>query len=325
MAKIGYKHPPEFGRQISKRMMGHTVSDETRKKISKIHKGTERPKILISEDDLRHNFVELGKSVRDCAAIFECSVDVIWKRLHKYNINNPNSIRYAPTKEWLIENYVTKQLTMEECAKLLGCNATTVLYHLKKHCIPRRGNGYKLKSIPKEWLIENYIEKGLSSFECGRLWGCDYQIILKALNHHNLLPHNPVKKSKERMRELINSGEWDLHGDGNPNWRGGKAFFPYCPKFNEDFKEHIRNKFGRKCFLCGAGEAKKKLPVHHIDYNKNSICNGRNWAFVPMCYSCHSHSNGRRYYYFNLLIYYWLANPAINFNAPVIFDDSFRR
>lgn len=103
----------------------------------------------------------------------------------------------------------------------------------------------------------------------------------------------------------------------NPRWLRGISFGKYCFKFNKSFKEHIRNKFKRICFNCGKNELenKKKLHVHHIDYNKNSICNGKEWAFVPLCSSCHTSTNSNRWYWFNLLINYWAMNPEINFNC----------
>jgi len=101
-------------------------------------------------------------------------------------------------------------------------------------------------------------------------------------------------------------------GPEAPNWRGGISFEPYCEKWNEKFKERIRDKFGRKCFLCPTKKDRIKLCVHHIDYAKNSICNGKEWAFVPLCQSHHAATNWNRWYWFNLLISYWLLNPDIS-------------
>jgi hypothetical protein len=102
-------------------------------------------------------------------------------------------------------------------------------------------------------------------------------------------------------------------GPGSPKWKGGPQ--KYCFKFNRRFKEHIREKFGRKCYLCETTEKEngRKLSVHHIDYNKNSICNGKEWAFVPLCDHHHAKSTADWHYYFNLLINYWAMNPEINF------------
>lgn len=100
-------------------------------------------------------------------------------------------------------------------------------------------------------------------------------------------------------------------GEKSPAWNGGKSFEPYCTKFNNAFKERIRDKFKRSCFLCGAHENGKRHHVHHIDYNKTSICNGRSWAFVTLCSPCHTKTNFNRWYWFNLLINYWALNPEI--------------
>jgi len=106
-----------------------------------------------------------------------------------------------------------------------------------------------------------------------------------------------------------------LIGDKNHNWRGGKRIL-YCELFNNKFKEKIREKFDRKCFICGEHEEEniKRLSVHHIDYFKASICRGKDWAFVPLCMSCHSQTNYNRYFWFNLLISYWTSNPEIHLN-----------
>lgn len=107
-------------------------------------------------------------------------------------------------------------------------------------------------------------------------------------------------------------------GEKSPMWRGGVSFDPYCPKFNEMFKERIRARFSRTCYLCPITEYENgiKLSIHHIDYAKNSICNGKEWAFVPLCKYHHSKSNFDRWYWFNLLINYWATNSEINLESP---------
>jgi hypothetical protein len=105
-------------------------------------------------------------------------------------------------------------------------------------------------------------------------------------------------------------------GENHPAWRGGISFGKYCQLFNDKFKEKIRNRFGRKCFLCGKDQDEmcRKLSIHHIDYFKASICRGKDWAFVPLCGSCHGKTNYNRHYWFSLLINYWLSNPEIHLN-----------
>ena len=97
----------------------------------------------------------------------------------------------------------------------------------------------------------------------------------------------------------------NLGAENSPNWKGGISFEPYCPKFNESFKESVRDKFGRVCLLCNKSEEEngRKLDVHHVDYNKECLCNEIECEFVPLCISCHSKtSNGDREYYEKLLL-----------------------
>ena len=140
--------------------------------------------------------------------------------------------------------------------------------------------------------------KGLSTWNKGkpRTWYCS-----------GFSGHSHSIDTKTKMSE-------DRTGSGNSNWRGGLSYEPYCYKFNGIFKESIRSKFNRTCFNCGITEeeyminkaTKQRLYIHHIDYNKNDLCNGKSWAFIPLCPSCHSKTNFNRWYWFNKYVYYWI-------------------
>jgi len=101
-------------------------------------------------------------------------------------------------------------------------------------------------------------------------------------------------------------------GYKNPRWLGGKSFEPYCIKFNENIKEIVRENFNRRCFICNIEERDRHHAIHHIDYNKNTLCNGNKWALLPLCHSHHCATNHKRYFWFNLLINYWVMNQEIN-------------
>ena len=90
------------------------------------------------------------------------------------------------------------------------------------------------------------------------------------------------KKHKEAMQLLT--------GENNPNWKGGTSYLPYCEKFDDDFKERVRNFFGRYCYVCGKNEIDngEKLSVHHVTYNKDTCCDNTKPLFVPLCKSCHA-------------------------------------
>ena len=85
-------------------------------------------------------------------------------------------------------------------------------------------------------------------------------------------------------------------GEKSHMWRGGVSFGKYCHKFDETYREKIREYYSRKCFLCEMTEEDNgtKLPVHHVDYNKNCGCDDSMCKCVPLCNSCHSKTNHNR-------------------------------
>lgn len=96
-----------------------------------------------------------------------------------------------------------------------------------------------------------------------------------------------------------------LQGENSPAWKGGISFEPYCQKFNEQFKQYIRAKFGNICFLCDRTEEDngQRLSVHHVNYDKACGCaeteedkkvDDETCQFVPLCRSCSSKVNGNR-------------------------------
>lgn len=96
-----------------------------------------------------------------------------------------------------------------------------------------------------------------------------------------------------------------IRGHDNPNWCGGISFLPYCPRFDEKFKEKIRNCFGRVCFVCGKTEVsnKRNLSVHHTTYDKDAMCGDSESDFVPLCDRCHTITNFNRQFWEKLFTY----------------------
>lgn len=105
-------------------------------------------------------------------------------------------------------------------------------------------------------------------------------------------PNYHITMSEEQKAKIGTAQK----GEKNHNWLGGISFEPYCTKFNEEYKDYIRNFFGNICFLCGktTKENCKALCVHHVNYNKQCGCDGTKCFCVPLCLSCHSKTNSDR-------------------------------
>lgn len=92
-----------------------------------------------------------------------------------------------------------------------------------------------------------------------------------------------------------------LQGISYDEWEMFATNQGYCPAFDEFCRESNREKYDRRCFLCGLDESEnisstdkhKKLSVHHVDMNKDQGCNGHSWKLVPLCMWCHSKAHGK--------------------------------
>jgi len=79
----------------------------------------------------------------------------------------------------------------------------------------------------------------------------------------------------------------------HPLWRGGISREPYGWEWNAELREEVRRRDGYRCQVCGVSQAEceKKLPVHHIDYDKK---NSDPVNLVTLCVSCHTRTNTNR-------------------------------
>jgi hypothetical protein len=202
-------------------------------------------------------------------------------------------------RDWLYDKYINEKLSVHEIGILCNADGSTIWKRLIRYNIPRRTAAEtKSYNFPKQLLHRLYIKERKNTYQIAKELECSAETVSNYLKLYDI----PIRSSAE-----ANTG--DLHW----NWKGGTK--PYCVKFNNTFKQYIRKKFDNTCFICGKSsiEDGNNLCVHHIDYNKNAICNGKEWAFVPLCRSCHTKTNYNRYYYFNLLINYWVCKYTENF------------
>ncbi len=107
-----------------------------------------------------------------------------------------------------------------------------------------------------------------------------------------------------------------MSGAGNPMYEDGRSKFPYCEKFNAEFKRRVRAFFDNKCVLCGKTKEENKnheLAVHHVHSNKQACCDKSEQRFVSVCKSCHTYiSNAEKYHADRAKKYIEILNAIID-------------
>ena len=98
-----------------------------------------------------------------------------------------------------------------------------------------------------------------------------------------------------------------ISGENHPNWQGGISFGKYCPRFNNDIKQQIRNKYDNCDYISGLPahicNPDRKLDVHHIDYNKLQGCDEHKWILIPLSMVNHRRTNFNRSFWNTLFTY----------------------
>ena len=214
-----------------------------------------------------------------------------------------------PIEEGMLEEetyekfgYYPNQLKVKSHEKILArCNMCNKIRELSKS--DYRNLCYNCAIKKRDYIPKNTysVEKGILEKETFEKYGY-YPSQLKGQSSKKVL----VKcEDCGKIREISNFNYHELclscslKGEKSWKWQGGVSFEPYCIKFNEEFRERVRNYFGSCCYVCGKNETdnKAKLSVHHVNYNKMVCCNDVKPLFVPLCKSCHSKTNTNRKYW----------------------------
>jgi len=112
----------------------------------------------------------------------------------------------------------------------------------------------------------------------------------------NLKAMHAANVGRRQTPEWIEKRGITRLGDKSPRWRGGISREPYAWTFNAELKEEVRRRDGYKCQLCGVPQAEcdRKLPVHHIDYDKK---NSDPVNLTALCNVCNAKVNANRTYW----------------------------
>jgi hypothetical protein len=107
------------------------------------------------------------------------------------------------------------------------------------------------------------------------------------------------KHTEDAKRKISKSLTGKYCREKSSNWKGGISFEPYCFKFDEPLHERCRIFFERVCVECGKTEIenKRKMDVHHVNYDKMVCCNDVKPLFVTLCMSCHPKTQRNKQYW----------------------------
>lgn len=174
--------------------------------------------------------------------------------------------------------------------------------------------------IDEKWLREQYIEDEKSTWEIASELDVPQWWVIRRLHKHQIPTRNLSDAAKIRFRREGNPNRYitiddeyrrklseahkgvslsskhrsaigdSVRGFNHWNWQGGKSFDPYCPLFDNELKNEIRNRDNRVCVLCGKPEILngRRLDVHHIDGDKMQGCSSRQWYLASLCRSCNT-------------------------------------
>ena len=92
--------------------------------------------------------------------------------------------------------------------------------------------------------------------------------------------------TEEAKRKISESGK----GENNWNWQGGKQYEPYSHNWTDQLRDRVRVRDNFMCQVCNIPEleCRKRLHVHHKDFNKKN-CNMSN--LISLCSRCHGKAN----------------------------------
>lgn len=217
-----------------------------------------------------------------------------------------------------VDDWVKQEQGKHFC--VCGCNQKIIIKRNHKWFgIPKLISGHKTKEQRKEMGLKcrgrknsEETKRKMSKAAIGRK--------LSEEHKKKISDSEKGKKMSEESKRKISENSKSPSKENHWNWQGGVSFGEYCYKFNEKCKESNREKFNRKCFLCGKlettllKEINKKLSVHHIDYDKEQGCNNKVWDLVPLCNSCHSKVHGK-----NIGKYYeWLLSTILYYREMIL-------
>ena len=161
------------------------------------------PSILTREFLYQAYCVE-KRGILSIAREVKCRNGVIVELLNEYGFSQKSQ---NPTKEWLVEHYVTLQEDLGEIATQLGRTEENVRYHMRNFGIPihKRGKPRVTFLNDREWLYDHYVTKRYSLHTIADLAHCRVSSVVRALTRLNIIRPEDVRglTGVSRRRQFV--------------------------------------------------------------------------------------------------------------------------
>ena len=150
----------------------------------------------LSYDNLHRLYVVEGLGVLAVARAVKCRNETVHRKLHEYGL-----VR-AITREWLEQEHVAKERSVDDIAKELRLDESSVRYHLRKFGIPIRYKSRGSVRLPllhdQAWMVKQYCEENKSIRQIADEAQCAVSSVVLALQRHNIVTRKPYGKIRRR-------------------------------------------------------------------------------------------------------------------------------
>lgn len=233
---------------------------------------------------IRRHLIRNGVIIRSLSEALKVSNNI-------YRVNIPLSV---------CEEYESGS-TLIDLGIKYNCHSSTIRRRLISY-------GVKLRSKVEVYKLQYEINDSTYTFDilrsiCNEYTnGASLEVLGKKYNHtcsfiQKKLENYGIEVDRvgsDRWRRKVSATQQGISYDEWENFAYNLNSL-YCPAFDDECRESNREKYGRRCFICGISEKKNvtkkgdqwKLSVHHYDMDKMQGCDGRIWKLIPLCMRCH--------------------------------------
>lgn len=191
---------------------------------------------------LEGKYIKQHMTVKDIAQEVGCSIPTVHEAFKRLGIKKSKGAPVGKVydqlqdKDWLYDQYVTKQRSGDDIALDVGCDKSAVYRAIKRHGIERRVHTSRFELLnDKEWLYDQYVVQKRSirqiAIEVGSTPG-NVESHLKVMNITTRGIKESVELSSPEGRMGENAGNWQ---GGRREMKSGYVYIyssnhPYCTK-----------------------------------------------------------------------------------------------